>query len=314
MYNCINVKPRPNKTITEFRTVVTSSVVSLADITLSLIAAFITGSNVMVAQALQGTADLLTTLLLLLGVKRSKKKATKDHPFGFGRELFFWVLMSSLFAFLVSGGVASFRAINELIDGAELKDLHIAIGLLAFGFVTNAYSLSNSVRRLSAKDFGNSFWDVLLHSSLVETKMTLLVDLMGTLSAGLGVIALILAQITGNSAFDAIGALMIGLLTAAGALFVIIDLHSLIVGRSPNPVIIESIRKNALKNKNVLDVLDLRATSIGSDKYLVILEVHFKDDLSTDEIEEATDQVKSTVMKNVQQVQQIQVEAETPEN
>lgn len=298
--------------ISGLRTVVISSVVSVGDITLSLIAAAITGSGIMFAQALQGAADLVTTLFLLLGITRSQRRANVTHPFGFGRELFFWVLLSSLFAFLVSGGIATLRAVNDLINGTELTALPVAIGLLTFGLFANGYSLSNSVRRLAGGVSGKSYWRYLRHSSLVETKMTLLVDFMGTLSAALGLIALLLAQITGMTVFDSLGALCIGLLTAGGALFVIVDLHDLIVGRSPRPQVIEDIRKTALACKNVNDVLDLRATTIGSEQFLVILEIHFVDNLTTDEIEASTDEIKAAVQKAVPQVARVQVEAETP--
>lgn len=299
-------------TITGLRTVLISSLVSLGDIVLSFIAAAITGSSVMVAQGLQGVADLITTLFLLLGIHRSKRSANAHHPLGFGREIFFWVLISSIFAFLVSGGLASYRAIHQLINGTELTAIPIAITLLTIGLITNTYSLSNSVRRLAVGGKGKLYWSYLRHSSLIETKMTLLVDLMGTLSATLGIIALLLAQITGNAFYDAVGALIIGLLTAGGALFVIIDLHDLIVGRSPHPQTIEAIRKSALSNKDVVDVLDLRATTIGSDKFLVILEIHFIDNLTTDELERSTDNIKEAVRAKVPQVARVQVEAETP--
>jgi cation diffusion facilitator family transporter len=266
----------------------------------------------MFAQGLQGFADLVTTLFLLLGVKRSKRKASATHPFGYGRELFFWVLISSLFAFLVSGGLASYRAIQEIVGGGELESIWFAIGVLSFGLITNGYSLSNSVRRLAQGVTGKSYWQYIRHSSLVETKMTLLVDFMGTLSAMFGLVALGLYQVTGNTLFDGIGALSIGLLTAAGALIVIIDLHDLIVGRSPHPQVIETIRKTTLRVKGVQDVLDLRAMSIGSEKILVILEVHFIDGLTTDEIEKVTDSIKEAVMAKETQVSRVQVEAETP--
>ncbi len=301
------------KLITGYKTVVISSLVSIGDIVLNFIVALLTGSTVMFAQALQGVADLTTTTFLLLGVKRSEKSATVTHPFGYGRELFFWVLIASLFAFLVSGWFAVRRAVEQILNGGQLEYINFAILILTFGLVTNGYSLSFSIRRLSQGKKGKSFWEYIRHSSLVETKMTLLVDFMGTLSAMLGLTALVLYKITGNVIFDGVGALIIGLLTAAGALIVIIDLHDLIVGRSPHPQVIENIRKAALSTKGVQDVLDLRAISIGSEKILVILEVHFKDNLNTDEIEEITDRIKERVKKKEPQVTKVQVEAETPE-
>ncbi len=299
-------------TVSEFRTVVTSSLVSVVDITLSLGVAAITGSSVMFAQGLQGVADLTTTSFLLLGVQKSKRDASPTHPFGYGRELFFWVLIASLFAFVVSGGVASYNAIRSLVDGGEIISVHIAIGTLLFGSITNGYALSNSLRRLLTNKKSRGFWNYLRHSSLVETKMTLLVDFMGTLSAILGLIALLLYSLTGSTVFDSAGALLIGLLTAAGALFVVIDLHDLIVGRSPHPSVIENIRSTALSVDGVQDVLDLRAVSIGSGRILAILEIHFKDDLTTDDIERITDAIKAAVITAELQVTRVQVEAETP--
>ena len=300
--------------ISSYRTVVVSSLVSVGDITLSFIVAIISGSSVMLAQGLQGVADLTTTLLLLVGVKKSRRVATLKHPFGYGRELFFWVLISSLFAFLFSGGIAAWRAVQQIIDPGTLSSVGLTVFILSFGLVTNAYALSNSVRRLSQSMRGKSFWQYLRNSSLVETKMTLLVDMMGTFSAVLGIIALCLYLVTGNVLFDGIGALLIALITATGAFFVIVDLHDLIVGRSPSPIVVESIRKTALRVSGVQDVLDLQAMTIGSGQFFVILEIHFKDGLTTDEIEQITDTIKDTVVTNEPQVSRIQVEAETPDH
>lgn len=305
---------RQTRTITGLRTVVVSTLVSVGDIVFSFIVSAITGSTVMFSQGLQGVADLTTTMFLLLGVKKSGRVASKTHPFGYGRELFFWVLISSLFAFLVSGGYASYRAVQQIVNVSPLESVYLALIALGFGLITNGYSLSNSVRRLSSGAKGKSLIKHIIQSSLVETKMTLLVDLMGTVSAVFGIVALTLYQITGNALYDGLGALLIGILTAMGALVVIFDLHDLIVGRTPNPQVIEAIRRAALKVHGVNDVLDLRATSVGSGKVLAILEVHFQDGKSTDEIEQITDNIKSAVMNAEPQVSHVQVEAETPDS
>lgn len=300
--------------ISGFRAVVVSSLVSVGDIAFSFIVAAITGSTVMFAQGLQGFADLVTTVFLLLGVKRSRRAPTTSHPFGYGRELFFWVLMASLFAFLVTGGLAALRAIREIMNGTELDNVYIALLALTFGIITNGYSLSVSARRLRQGVTDKSFWSYIRHSSLVETKMTALVDFMGTLSAVFGLIALSLFAVTGNTLFDGIGALLIAFMTMGGALIVIIDLHDLIVGRSPHPEVIETIRKTALRVKGVMDVLDLRAITVGSERILVILEVHFADELTADDIEEVTDTIKERVQAKEPQVVRIQIEAETPDH
>jgi cation diffusion facilitator family transporter len=300
------------KPISDIKTVFTSTIVSIGDVFISLSVAVITGSSVMIAQGLQGLADLITTLFLLLGVKRSKRKATSAHPFGYGRELFFWVLISSLLAFLFSGGLAIFLAIQQIIEAVPIDYIYLALVALIFGLFTNGYSLSNSIRRLAQSRKNQSLFKYIRHSSLIETKMTLLVDLMGTLSALFGIVALVLYLLTGNPVFDGVGALIIGLLTATGALYVIIDLHDLIIGRTPPAAVIESIRKTTEKVHGVNELLDIHATSVGSGQFLVILEVHFKDGFTTDEIEKITDRIKEEVAQAEPQITTVQVEAETP--
>ena len=303
-----------NKWVTAQRTVLISTLVSLSDVIINLVAAVITGSVVLVAQALQGFADLTSTTLLLVGVRRSKRKPTKEHPFGYGRELFFWVLLSSLFTFLVTGGVALYQGINRVLEPMDIESTHIAYIILTFGLITNGYSLSLGLRRMKAHAGRRGVVDMLLKSSLVETKMSMLVDLMGTLAALLGLIAIGLFSLTGDGRFDGFGAIAIGILTAVGAFFVIYDLRGLIVGRSPRQYTVQKIRRAARKVKDVQDIIELSAMVVGSGQILVIIEVHFADELSTDDIEKRTDQIKDSIQKSVPAVIRVQVEVETPDD
>lgn len=279
-----------------------------------MLVAIMTGSSVMFAQALQGAADLMTAMLLLIGVRGSKRKASANHPLGYGREVFFWTLLASIFAFLVTAGLATLNGINQIIDQSPLSDINIAFLMLSFGLISNAYSFSVSFRRLAARRKQRTFLYYMIHSSLVETKTSLLVDFMGMASAALGLIALGLYQLTGESIFDGIGAVSVGVLTAIGSGFLIYNLRGFIVGQSPAQEMVERIRNAAMSVEHVRDVLDLRAVMIGSNQVLAILEVHFDDGLTTDDIERITDAVKEQVLACDQAVVQVQVEAETPED
>lgn len=301
------------KQISAIRTVTTSIVVSAGDILLNLAVAIATGSVVMLAQALQGMADMTTSLLLLLGVKLSKRKTNPSHPLGHGREVFFWTLLASIFALVVTGGFAIYRGIDQIVSPAPIENIGLAYAMLSSGLVANAYSLSISLRRLSYGNRKSSFFRYLLSSSLVETKTSMLVDLMGTLSAFLGLIAIILLDITNNVVFDGIGAVSVGLMTSAGAGMLIYNLRGFIVGQSPGQEIIEQIRQTAMEFRQVNDVLDLKAVTIGSGQVMAILEIHFIDGLSTDDIEKITDSIKERLRKRVPSLKRVQIEAETPE-
>lgn len=307
------MRRNPNKDISDMRTVVISSAVSFFDILINFIAAAITGSSVLVSQGLQGVADFVTTVFLLIGVKRSKRKASSKHPFGYGRELFFWVLMSSLVAFLFSGGLAIFFSIKQLIVGYNIDTTYVALIVLLIGFLSNGYALSVSLRRLSSRSKGRSLISHIRYSSFIETKMTLLVDWIGTLSALLGMSALGLYLITGNTVFDSIGALIIGLLTSLGALIVIMDIYDLIIGRAPHPTEIAKIKRAAESVEGVQRVLDIRASTIGSGRLFVILQIHFEDSIDTDEIEILTDKIQEKVKHLVPAVESVYVEVEGPQ-
>lgn len=298
--------------ISATRAIVTSIAVSIGDIALNLFLAVISGSTVMLAQALQGTADLTTASLLMIGVRNSKRTPDARHPFGFGREVFFWALLASVFALVVTGGLAILRGVQQIADPSELSNTTWAIVVLVFGLATNGYSLSVSVRRLLAGAKRHTILDYLLHSSLVETKASLLVDLMGTLSAALGLMALVLYRLTGNAVFDGIGAAGVGVLTAIGALFLLYNLRGFIVGISPSQDTIERIRSLAMGFREVQDVLDLRAVTIGSGQIFVILELHFQDELSTNQLERSIDDIKARLQDELPTIARVQIEVETP--
>ena len=296
------------------RTVLVSTLVSVSDIVINVVAAVLTGSVVLLAQALQGFADLTSTLMLLIGVQRAGRKPDVKHPMGFGRELFFWVLLSSLFTFVVTASISLYQGARRVLEPTSIDNTQLAFLILGVGLLSNGFSFSLGLMRMKSRAGKGGLLNMLLNSSLVETKMSMLVDLMGTLSASLGLLAIGLFTLTDDSRFDGLGAVAIGTLTAIGALFVINDLRSLIVGRSPSQYTVQRIRRAALRVKDVNEILELHAMLVGSGEVFVIIEVHFADDLTTDQIEKRADQIKASIQKDVSSVIRVQVEPETPDD
>lgn len=301
------------KKISDLRVVATSSAVSLADVTLNLLAGFITGSSVMFSQALQGLSDLTTGGLLLNGVKKSTKTADTRYQFGYGREVFFWVLMAGLLMFLGTGTVSLYLGYRQLVQPNPLESEYLAIGLLLFGTITNGYALSLSIKRLRQTHPQANWWWQLRHSSIVETKATLLIDFLGTTAAVLGLTALLAYAFTGNARFDGLGSVAIGLAMMVASVLLIRDVRSLIVGRSVDEQTAAEIVSAAQSVDGVNTVLDLRTMYLGSGRLLVIIEVHLADDLTTNQIETITDRIKGRVQARIPAAHHIQVEIETPD-
>lgn len=301
------------KSISDIRVILTSVSVSIFDVALNMTVAFITGSTVMIAQSLQGLSDLLTGVILFIGVRRSKRKADLRYQFGYGREIFFWVLMASILMFMGAGGLSFYFGYHQAMNPQEVHNVYLAFIILLFGLATNAYALSLSVRRIRRSDHSATFWKTLLSSSIVETKATLLIDFMGTVSALLGLMALGVFQITGNVRFDGAGGMAIGLSMMAASLYLIRDVRDLITGRAVDKSVTDKIIGATQTVDGIQAVLDLRTMYLGSARMLVIIEVHVKDGLDTDQIEKIIDNVKLVVTTNIPEVEHIQVEVETPD-
>jgi cation diffusion facilitator family transporter len=302
------------KHLTDVRVVATSLTVSISDVLLNLIVATITGSTVMLSQSLQGMSDLLTGGLLFLGVKRSKREADLRYQFGYGREIFFWVLVGGIFMFMGTGGLSFWFGYQQVLHPDPIRSTALALAMLGFGLISNGYALSLSIKRLHRVDAKLNWWRQLLHSSIVETKATMLIDLMGTTAAVLGLAAVGLYVLTGNAQFDGIGSMTIGASMMVASLLLIKDVRDLIVGRSVDVGVADEIKRVTESVTGIRSVLDLRTMYLGSAKLLVIIEVHVEDGLETDEIEKVIDTVKEIVMESVPQVHHIQVEIETPDD
>ncbi len=301
------------RVISDLRVVATSLVVSVSDVALNLLVAILTGSTVMLSQALQGLSDLLTGAILFMGVRRSKRQADNRYQFGYGRELFFWVLMAGILMFLGTGGLSVYFGYQQVIDPQPVTSLWLAMAMLTFGFATNAYAFSLSLRRLHRLHPNTSWFHELIRSSVVETKATFLIDFLGTFAALMGFIALLVYAATGNPVFDGLGSIAIGLGMMLVAALLIKDVRALIVGRAVDPDVSSRIIEAAQSVAGISSVLDLRTMYLGSAKILVILELHMHEKLTTQQIEKIVDTVKRIVQQNVPEVHHIQVEVETPE-
>lgn len=270
----------------------------------------------MLSQALQGLSDVTTTSLLYRGVKVSKRKADSQHHFGYGRELFFWVIIAGLFMFFGTGMLSVYFGLQQIINPSELQYIPVAIGVLIVSLIANGYAFSLSLRRLYRHHIGSdtNWVKTLLRSSLIETKSTFLVDALGTAAAIAGLLSLGLFLLTGNARLDGVGALLIGLLMMTGALFIIADVRGLIIGRAVSRSTAATIKQAACSVQNVRDVLDLRTTYIGSGQLLIIIEVHLSDHLNNDTVEQRSDAIKTAIQAKIPEAKLIQVEIETPDD
>ena len=299
--------------ISEKRVLVTTFFVDLLDVAINLIVAIATGSVVMLAEFFQGLADLTAAAFLLVGHKRSRKRADKQHPFGYGKEVYFWTLISAVVMMTFTATASFYFGLMRFLEPEEISYIGLGYGTLAITLVTNVYAFSLSSRRLLKnrpfKKLPELFWN----SGDVTVKNALVLDLMGTSAAFFGLVSLLLYQFAGEKRFDGIGAMVVGVTTAILAFVLILGLRGLLVGERAAPEIEKKINEAALSIREVKEVLDLRTMQIGPDRLLVNIEVHIKDGLKTDDLEVLIDRIKQRIQEKVSSIRYVQVELETPD-
>lgn len=301
------------KAVSARRVIATSSLVSVSDVVLNVLIALASGSVVMASQALEATADLISSGLLYYGFNKANRPADKQHPFGYGKELYFWTLMSGFVMFGITSVFSIYQGYQRMLRPEPVANINIVYYVLIITMLTNFYSFTLSFKRLLGKRGLREIVSIFVNSNLVETKTVFVLDLMGASASFLSFVAMILYQFTGQMWFDGVGAVMVGVVMGMLAFSLIIEIKDLVIGVSA-PLQVQNKIKNIVESiGKVHKVIDLRTMIVGNEKILVNLEVNLDDRLTTDEIEKLIDKIKLEVKKEVPSAKYIQIELESPE-
>jgi len=310
----VNKSPnlKTEKKVTTKRVIITSVVVDVIDIVLSFSVAILSGSVVMLTQVLEGISDLASSGLLLIGFSRSLQKEDESHPFGYGTEIFFWSFLAAVIMFGLTSTLSFYFGWQRFFNPQPIKDIYIAVVVLVLTFFTNGYAFFISFRRLLKQRPLAHIFRIFYRSSLIETKTTFILDLMGTLASLLGAVSLGIYILTGDQRFDGLGAMIIGIVLAIFSLFLVSGIRELLIGKRASLETEDKIKQAALEVGGVEDILGIKTMHIGTEKLLVDLDVHMQSELGTRELEKLIDQIKDKIREKVPSAKYIQVELETP--
>lgn len=258
---------------------------------LKLIAGLLTGSGALMSEAAHSAGDSTTEVLLLVAQKRSEKSADRTHPFGYGKERYFWSLMAAV-AIFVSGAAFSFyEGVTTIFasseeSGAKLWINYAVLGLAAILEGTSLRQAALQMRsetrrlRLSVPDYLERPRDPTVNSVVMEDTAAIV----GLAIAALGVG---LHQLTGDSLYDGIASMLIGCLLLAVSFILTRACKNLLVGRQADPRLLSAIEKWLEDQPEVDDVVDLLSMMTGADSILLCVRVDFVDSASASELEEA---------------------------
>jgi cation diffusion facilitator family transporter len=277
-------------------------------IALSKFVAFgITGAASLLAESIHSLADTGNQGLLFLGGARSKRPPTSTHPFGFGRERYFWAFVVALVLFSVGALFAIYEGIQKLIDPHELDSPEWAFGVLGISVVLESLSLRTAVHEASQVRGDSSWWRFIRVSKSPELPVVLLEDVAALTGLAFALTGVALATATGEAAFDAIGSIAIGLLLAVVATVLAIEMKSLLIGEAASPQMENAIRDAIANGPEVERLIHLRTEHLGPDDLLVAAKV----DLSPradHETARAIDRIEARIRARVPQARVIYLE------
>ena len=270
-----------------------------------LIASLFTGSTSMWAETYHSFSDTFNQVLLLLGVKISKKEANEVYQFGFGKEQFFWSFVVAILIFGVSGVLSLEHGISYFIGGHESHRIentliNYIILTIAFVFEANAIRIAFALFKKTIADRGDRITLPVLIKELKDNKdpviLTVLVeDAAALLGIVIAAVSLFLSDITGNTAYDAIGSLLIGIVLMAFALFLARENRGMLIGESISKRDFKKIYDAVSTLTQVQRIKSIRTMHLAPDDVLIAIEVSLVENLSTDMIESIIRQIEDKI-------------------
>jgi cation diffusion facilitator family transporter len=279
------------------------------------VAAAFTGSSAMLAEGVHSLVDTGNGALLLLGLHRSRKPADADHPFGHGKELYFWTLIVALLIFAVGGGISLFEGIRHLQHPQPVQDAAWAYGVLGFAFVFEGYSWTVAVlqfRRERAMLRSERGWLEAVRESKDPTTFTVLFEdsaaMLGLVFAFLGVY---LGERFDNPYFDGAASIAIGILLAVVAVFLARESKGLLIGEAVDPKIRASLREIADADREVRRVVRLLTMHLGPREVLLALELEFERGHSGAEVAAAVERIDKEIRRRHPEIRHIFIETQS---
>ncbi|MEJ2885404.1 cation diffusion facilitator family transporter [Actinomycetospora aeridis] len=260
---------------------------------LKLVAGLLTGSSAMLAEAAHSVADTTTEVFLFTALRRSGRRPDRSHPFGYGKERFFWAMIAAVSVFVTGAAYSIIEGIRTILeqprDPAEEQYAWVAYGVLALSFLIEGTSWQQAVRQVwrEKRELRLSLYRYLRLSDDPTVKSVLFEDsaaLVGLVFAALGVG---LHQLTGSSVWDGVASILIGLLLVFVAYALGRTNKNLLIGRSAEPRVLRAVFDHLADAPEVDTVVDLQSMLTGTDSVLLCARVDFVDTLSAADLERA---------------------------
>ena len=274
------------------------------------IAFFVTKSSAMLSEGVHSIVDTSNQVLLLYGLRRAKRPADERFPFGHGKEVYFWCFVVAIMIFAVGAAVSIYKGVHHLLHPTPITNPIINYVVLTFALLFEGAAWYFAFTEFT-KAKGKWGYFEAVHRGKDPTIFVVLFEdsaaMLGILAAFAGIF---LSELTGNSVYDGIASIIIGLILAGTATWLAYETKGLLIGESASPVIVNGIRDIASAYPKIKHVNEVLTLHMGPEFILLNLSVDFADTVSVGDIEETIARLDRHIKQTYPNIKRVFVEAE----
>jgi cation diffusion facilitator family transporter len=281
------------------KAIVAALVANLSIAVAKFVAAFFTGSSSMLAEGIHSVADSGNQVLLLVGGKRAARARTKEHPFGYGRERYFYAFVVAVVLFTIGAAFSLYEGVHKISDPHKVEAPIWAFAVLIFAIIAEAFSFRTAIIESNAVRGKQSWVAFIRRSKSPELPVILLEDLGALFGLIFALFGVTMAVVTGDGVWDGIGTLMIGVLLAVIAVVLAIETKSLLVGEGASPDVEDQIRTALEGAPEVSRVIHMRTLHLGPEELLVAAKIAVEHNDTAAEVAYGIDEAERRIREAV---------------
>ncbi len=278
------------------------------------IAAGISGSSAMLSEGIHSLVDTGNGFLLLYGIKASKKAPDEEHPLGHGKELYFWSLIVAVLIFAIGGGMSFYEGLEHLKHPEPIGDPTLSYIVLIAAMIFEGFALVLAVKSFNKIRGRTPFWQAIKTSKDPATFAVIFEDSAALLGLVVALLGVYLGHTFQEPLFDGAASIVIGVILSGIAILLAYESKALLIGESAEPEIRASVTKLVMADEAVHKMSPPLTMHFGPENVLLALDVEFKDEMTSDEIEESVRRMEQQIRENHGIVKRIFIEAKAIAN
>jgi cation diffusion facilitator family transporter len=267
------------------------------------IAGSITHSASMISEGIHSVVDTLNQLLILYGLTTSRRPADQAHPFGYGKELYFWSFIVSILIFSLGGGLSIYHGIQALLDPVETGDPTVNYIVLGASFLFEGISFVIAVKEFRIQKGDLGWWQAIIQSKDPSSFLVLFEDGAAVLGLLFVFVFMFLGQMLDLPMLDGVASICVGLLLVSVSIVLGRESRSLLMGEGIAPATQQKIKALAEKDEAVLRVNTILSTYQSPEEVVLMLIITFKPDLDTEEITNSIARIRTNIKTEFERVE-----------